>query len=153
MDSKNEKYNNYLDKFPTGFRDYLRIEKNKKAFLDKVEWDYAPLKVYRMVHCCKSVFKIDFLNNIEEDMIFPPNCKRPVSLDRYAVSVNESLDMIKKSFKLPFKKKHLMAIAVGEMNCKYGPADFDDDRPHHNWYLYQDSDLELIERFSIFNGD
>ena len=133
MDSMDGTLSNYLDRFPTGFRDFVRIESNRKAFLARVRYEYKPLKVYRFVHCCKAVFERDFLNNIEESSVFTPKKIIKNDLDNYGVSVNESLEQMKMYMKFPNRQKHYYGIAVGEMNCIFGPASFDEDRPHHNY--------------------
>jgi hypothetical protein len=153
MDSENEYLSKYLERFPTRFRGFIKDENNRKAFLESVKWEYEPIKVYRAVHCCKNVFESDFLNNIDEASVFSPNRSVPNTLECYSVSVNESIEEIKKALKFPNKRRHYFGIAVGEMNCKHGPASFDEDRPHHNWYIYFDSVKDLVNNFFIIVGD
>lgn len=150
MDFVEEKFGDYLDRFPTGFRDYIRSANNQKAFIDRIKTEYDPIKVYRFVHCCRAVFERDFLNNIEDSRIFNPKRKVKDCLDNRGVSVNESLDAMKLSFRFPNKNSHHYGIAVGEMCCKFGPATFDEDRPHHNWYLYDNCEKSVAKCFKIY---
>ena len=143
----------YLQRFPTGLRDFLKLEKNQKAFLDSIREDYEPVKVYRAIHCCKAVFERDFLNNFDDAKIFAPDMNLSDRLTNYSVSVNESLDMLKTSVKFPNKRKHLCGIAIGEMRKEYGPADFDEDRPHHNWYLFEGVSKHLVQLFEVMESE
>ncbi len=140
----------YLDRFPSGFRDFIRVDKNKKAFLASIRSEYEPVKVFRFVHCRMAVFERDFLNNIDESKIFTPDRIVKNVLDNHGVSVNESLEMMKKCLKFPNKRLHYQGIAVGEMNCKYGPASFDEDHTHHNWYLYDQTACLVANNFRIY---
>ena len=143
----------YLLRFPTRFRNYLEREDQIKSFLKNLQFEYEKIKVYRLVHCYQEIHENDFFNNIDEKEYFNPGTISKEALAKFAISVNESKEELELVFKLPNKKRHLFTIAVGNMDSEYGPADFDEDRTHHNWYLYDGCSEKLVKVFKLENVD
>ncbi len=140
----------YLNRFPTKLREYLSSsEKKYRKFFDQITIEYDDIKVYRAIHFSDKVCPEDFLCNVDDADHFDLVRKPQINLNSLAVSVNESLQMLEKTLSIPNKGKKLFAVAEGTMRCKYGPAEFDGDRPHHNWYLYDDSRIVLSSEFKV----
>ena len=146
-------YEKYLERFPMRFRKYLEIEKHKKRFYESVWFDYEKIKVYRAIHDPDELSESDFLCNIDEADFYSCERKPQNTLQNYAISVNESIEMLKATLKFPNAKRHLLGIALGEMSSEFGPADFDEDRPHHNWYLYEGTAPQLVSLFEVEKGN
>ena len=142
--------NDKIDRFKKNFQDYLyQKDKHMNNFINSVVFGYEERVVYRCVHSTSEVVPSDFLCNIDEADFYGLDTIPNRTQTNFATSVNESIEMLRLQIKLPHKKKKLFAIAKGIMKCKYGPADFDEDRPHHNWYLYSGSGEELCSIFKV----
>jgi len=144
-----EELDKYIERFPIRFREYLKRENKKQSFMENLKTEFSTIKVYRAIHCLKELHENDFLNNIDEKEYFHPGTKATEELKNFAISVNESREVICAAFKFPCKRRHLVGIAVGEMKAEYGPADFEDDRTHHNWYLYEGYSKKLVNEFKL----
>lgn len=145
----NQEFDNYLMRFPNAFREYLAKKKHKERFRNYVLFNYEKKVVYRAIHGELSVTKEDFLNNIETADYYDLDSKPNESLECFGTSVNESLEMLEMQLKIPNKKLKLVAVAKGLMSSQFGPASFDEDRPHHNWYLFEDCKEKLILEFGV----
>ena len=139
----------YLSRFPTKFIEYLNEKDHYDRFISSVNFDYEDVVVYRGIHRNDILSADDFLNNIETAEVFNLKSTPNRSLEMFGVSVNEELKDIEFQLKIPNKKLKLVAIAKGKMSCKYGPASFDEDRPHHNWYLFDGVVDSVASEFTI----
>ena len=145
----------YLKRFPSGLRKCLEQHpEEKRKFHDGTITDqYNTRKVYRGIRSERGISADDFLGNIEtsERLHLKKAKSYEDTAESHAVSVNEDLKQMKKALHFP-GSKHFNAIAVGEMNALYGPADGIDTTVHHNWYLYDGVEGTVAEQFSITEG-
>lgn len=143
---------NYLEKFPDSLKLCLNNESNMESFLNTIECKYDDLLVYRLVHSADKIDEYDFLGNRED---YERNGKKRRIADKpseHAVSVNEDLDEMLKSFS-QFPNEIWKGIAKGYMKSIYGPADFIDDKKHHNWYLFKDANKIIYDEFELIKKE
>ena len=140
----------YLSNFPTKLRNALDNPKYKKRFIATVSNEYCErFPVYRAIHRKDEVHEDDFISNIEEAELY---CRPPYkreSLELHAVSVNEDPQQIITSLDIPNEGRPALGIAVGAMKKEYGPADFKDQKTHHNWYLFDGRNKILKDEFKV----
>ena len=140
----------YLARFPGTLREALSKDKFKRKFVRYAEENYEPVvPVYRALHRENEINKDDFLNNVEEYRLYKRSPHKRQSLEIYAVSVNEDKQQLIPAMHLPNKARQILGIAKGEMRKEYGPADFLDRRPHHNWYIFEDKIEEVMTLFNV----
>lgn len=146
----NEIPENYIKKFPIKLQEALKNnEKYKNKFSKYIQYEYKDIEVYRGVYNYKELSNSDFMNNVDEWEYNKQN--RTINrIEHYAMSVNEDeKQIICIPQKYPTKIPKVIAIAKGTMKCELGPADFQYDNTHHNWYLYEGVADQLIENFEI----
>lgn len=142
----------YLSRFPIQLREcLLRNKKEKEAFKCEVCDDFPDYIVYRAIHSNDRIDENDFLGNAEEADVLglPFNNRNRQKHKWHAVSVNESLEMLKYSTKFPNEKRKLLGIAKGIMKAMHGPADFKKGATHHNWYLYENENKIVVNDFEV----
>ena len=146
-----EKFENtdYLSRFPTNFNSYLSEKKHLDRFNALVDFSYEEKIVYRGIHSGYSLTKEDFLCTIDAAEYYELESSPTRTLENFGVSVNDSIGVLEFQMKFPNKKLKLYAVAKGKMKCCYGPATFDEDRPHHNWFLFNGSSEKLVSEFVI----
>lgn len=138
-----------LSMFPTVFREALTDKPNLRSrFVKKVQKEYIELPVYRALCYEDSIIERDFLSHNELAMLGLRNGKMN-DLDWYSVSVNEDKEQLINCLDIPSEEKQIRGIAKGVMKCECGPADFNNNRTHHNWYLYDGVIPALVEQFKI----
>lgn len=138
----------YLTRFPTKLRQLLSIDKEYKRFLSKVSFEYADINVYRGIHRADCVMNDDFVGNLDEAELYKRKVRKK-TLEMCAVSVNEDKQQLITALHIPNKDRPMMGIARGVMKMQYGPADFEQGKTHHNWYLYEDQINNVVGEFEI----
>lgn len=138
----------YLKRFPVSLRACLEDEEKKTSFAEEIITDYSDLEVYRAVTNADKVTSTDFLGNVEKRQLDGQPCSKRWIRDYHyhSVSVNESIKELIKVTKFP--NEHIQGIAKGMMKCKYGPADFEPERTHHNWYLFDGMNEIVCKEFT-----
>lgn len=140
----------YLAQFPVSLRKCLdnNIDR-RRNFAKEIVKDYKELLVYRAVKYSDKVLCIDFLGNAEKyDLDGKEYSERWVrKYKNHSVSVNESAEELVETTNFP--NNHITGIAKGYMRCKYGPADFETNKTHHNWYLFEGANKEVCKEFII----
>jgi len=139
----------YLSRFPKNFKDYLSEKNHLNRFLSNVDFDFVERVVYRGVHDRNELTQEDFMNNIDSSRYYELETKPERTLENFGVSVNEEIKALELQMRFPNKRLKLVAIARGMMNCELGPATIDEDRPHHNWFLYDGNSNNLVTAFEI----
>ena len=138
-----------LSMFPTVFRKALEDKpKIRSRFVNKVQREYIELPVYRALCYEDSIIDRDFLSHNELASLGIRNGNMN-ALDWYSVSVNEDKEQLINCLDIPSEEKQIRGIAKGLMKCEYGPADFVNNKTHHNWYLYDGVIPSLVEQFKI----
>lgn len=139
----------YLSNFPTIFCNALINEpKVRKKFLRTVKTNYKDLKVYRAIRHEDYVVEEDFLS-YAETAIRNGEEYRKNQVEWYSVSVNTDKEHLITRMDIPNEDKKLLGIASGIMKSEFGPADFLDNKTHHNWYLYKGAETLLKNRFVV----
>ena len=69
------------------------------------------------------------------------------------VSVNEDPMQLIKALHIPNPGRPTLGIVRGIMKCQYGPADFQEGKTHHNWYLFEDKIDSASNEFKIIEVD
>lgn len=136
----------YIKRFPTKLHDMLSYPETRKRFEKSVVWEYEDVIVYRGLHRSDKVERDDFLGNLDEAEIYNRPVRR-ATLKMCGISVNEDPRQIIKALHIPNKNRPAMGIAKGWMKCECGPADFEEGKTHHNWYLYEDKIADAVEIF------
>lgn len=153
MMNRSELTNEYLDKFPNTLVSCIKSkDKHVKQFLDNLEDQYEDTTVYRGIHRKDLVHEDDFLGNYEEAMLYSKNLPYN-SVAQHAVSVFDDCAMLNKALTIPNPGRPLMAIASGKMRFIYGPATFEKDKPHHNWYIFKGYPALVAKEFKILKQD
>ncbi len=146
----------YLSRFPIGLRECLSSNKQEKeSFESEVSDEFPDCFVYRGIHSCDSIDEVDFLGNAEtaDALGLPFNDRNRRKHKWHAVSVNESLEMLKKSIKFPNERQRIFGIAKGVMKANHGPADFEEGNIHHNWYLFENENKMVVSEFEVIRID
>ena len=140
----------YLRRFPISMQECLANEEQRQFFCKTVFDKYHPIRVYRLIHSANQIDEYDFLDNVREFELRDKakrRCRNRGKIQFHAVSVNEDKKELEKSLDLPNKDWH--AIAEGKLDCQHGPADFEESKTHHNWYLYDGENKKVCEKFKI----
>lgn len=147
MNEKGSLTEEYLQRFPATLRACLEGEEKRDSFAEEIVTDYQNIEVYRAVANADKVLGADFLGNVEKRQLDGQPCsKRWIRNYHYhSVSVNESIKELIKVTRFP--NEHIQGIAKGLMKCKYGPADFESGRTHHNWYLFDGMNEVVCKEF------
>lgn len=140
----------YLAQFPVTLRKCFENNIDRRRnFSEEIVKEYRDLPVYRAVKYSDKVLSIDFLGNAEKyDLDGKEYSERwSRKYKNHSVSVNESAEELIENTNFP--NNHITGIAKGYMRCKYGPADFEPDKTHHNWYLFEGANKEVCKEFII----
>lgn len=139
----------YIKRFPTRLRNCLQKESNIEKFCKDLYDDFEDILVYRGIHSIDNITKEDFMGNIDTAEHYKIEHHYGDVPASHSVSVNVDKKMLIKSTSIPSKEKKLIGIARGIMSSKYGPATFEKDKPHHNWYLFENCNEDVAKGFSI----
>ncbi len=138
----------YLSNFPTVFKEALTNKPHiRRKFINKVSNSYPDLKVYRAIIHKDEIISEDFLSYVE--IAIKKGESYRDNLEWYSVSVNEDKDQLIANMNIPNEERQLLGIASGMMKSKYGPADFQGEKTHHNWYLYNDAISLVKDEFIV----
>ena len=140
----------YLAQFPVTLRKcFENDEDSRKNFAEEIVEKYDEVLVYRAVMYSDKILSKDFLGNAEKyDLDGQKYSKRwAKKYKNHSVSVNESVEELIEKTKFP--NNHITGIAKGYMKCKYGPADFERHKMHHNWYLFDGANEKVCKEFDI----
>lgn len=145
----------YIKRFPTSLQSVLSNKDNLDKFEKQVIFDYEDVIVYRGLHQSNCVMETDFLNNVENSIQFKVGSyarkRNKTNLKNLSVSVNEDVTELKTALKIPNENMKIYGIARGIMKCIYGPADFEEGRSHHNWYIFQDCIGNVVNEFKVID--
>ena len=129
--------------------------KEIKAFLDEyvVGQEYAK-KVMSVggIHRENKIERDDFLGNLDEAELYDRPVRKP-TFQMCGVSVNEDPMQLIKALHIPNPGRPTLGIVRGIMKCQYGPADFQEGKTHHNWYLFKDKIDSASSEFKIIEVD
>lgn len=149
-DNSTELTDEYLAQFPVTLQKcFDNNQDRRRNFASEIVKDYKDLPVYRAVKHSDKVLSVDFLGNAEKyDLDGQEYSERWArKYKNHSVSVNESTEELIETTKFP--NNHITGIAKGYMKCKYGPADFESNKTHHNWYLFDGANKEVCKEFII----
>lgn len=138
----------YIKRFPTKLHNMLLNPEIRGRFEESMVWEYEDVAVYRGLHRADEIKLDDFLGNLDEAEIYNIPVRR-ATLKMCAVSVNEDPKQIIKALHIPNHKRPALGIAKGYMRCTCDPADFEDGKTHHNWYLYKDKIEDAAKSFQV----
>jgi len=145
-----------ITRFPYRTRFYLETYKNEKPLLDdEVYLNYEDVEVYRGLISKDFIDENDFKSKpdqsaFSDEYIIKRHDKDPgFRIEWFGVSVNENIDEMKCSLKFP--NRHIKGIAKGLMKSKHGPADFKKEKTHHNWYIFEKEEKNVIDSFEVLN--
>ncbi|WP_443638862.1 hypothetical protein [Blautia sp.] len=142
----------YIKRFPTKLHEMLKDSRVRDKFFKSISKEYADIIVYRGIHRENRIERDDFLGNLDEAELYD----RPVRKSTFqmcGVSVNEDPMQLIKALHIPNPGRPTLGIVRGIMKCKYGPADFQEGKTHHNWYLFEDKIDSASSEFKIIEVD
>lgn len=130
----------------------LKDSRVRDKFFKSISKEYADIIVYRGIHRENRIERDDFLGNLDEAELYD----RPVRKSTFqmcGVSVNEDPMQLIKALHIPNPGRPTLGIVRGIMKCQYGPADFQEGKTHHNWYLFEDKIDSASNEFKIIEVD
>ena len=146
----------YLSLFPTRLHNILKIERNRRKFINNVCDEFDDVVVYRGLHRADLIHEDDFIGNLDEAELYGRS-NRKETIEMCAVSVNEDKQQIITALSIPNQNRPALGIAKGLMKAEYGPADFKEvegvKKTHHNWYLFEDKIKDVVMEFTLVNID
>lgn len=129
----------YFNKFPIILQAKLR--NSEIAFPQGTQFDYDPILAYRGIirntNDNTPVNESDMLSHYEMKKIPRGIANYESDPKYYAISLFETLDMLKECWKFPKPNKK---IAQGHVYKEGGPQ-YTDSRRHISWWLYEDADI------------
>lgn len=135
----NEQEVDYLNKFPAILQAKLR--NGEIAFPLETQFDYDPILAYRGIirntNDTATINESDMLSHYEMKKIPRGIANYESDPKYYAISLFETLDMLKECWKFPKPNKK---IAQGYVHKEGGPQ-YTDSRKHISWWLYEDADI------------
>lgn len=142
----------YIKRFPIKLHEMLKDSRVRDKFFKSISKEYADIIVYRGIHRENRIERDDFLGNLDEAELYD----RPVRKSTFqmcGVSVNEDPMQLIKALHIPNPGRPTLGIVRGIMKCQYGPADFQEGKTHHNWYLFEDKIDSASSEFKIIEVD
>lgn len=138
----------YIKRFPTKLHEMLKDSRVRDKFFKSISKEYADIIVYRGIHRENRIERDDFLGNLDEAELYDRPVRKP-TFRMCGVSVNEDPMQLIKALHIPNPGRPTLGIVRGTMKCQYGPADFQEGKTHHNWYLFEDKIDSASSEFKI----
>lgn len=142
----------YIKRFPTKLHEMLKDSRVRDKFFKSISKEYADIIVYRGIHRENKMERDDFLGNLDEAELYDRPVRKP-TFQMCGVSVNEDPMQLIKALHIPNPGRPTLGIVRGIMKCQYGPADFQEGKTHHNWYLFKDKIDSASSEFKIIEVD
>lgn len=142
----------YIKRFPTKLHEMLKDSRVRDKFFKSISKEYADIIVYRGIHRENKIERDDFLGNLDEAELYDRPVRKP-TFQMCGVSVNEDPMQLIKALHIPNPGRPTLGIVRGIMKCQYGPADFQEGKTHHNWYLFKDKIDSASSEFKIIEVD